>query len=180
MPPEKLPGGPTQDEIMAVSLFKLCLAGSDTVLEIGCGTGKVSVAMAKTAKKVYSLDKRPDAIAVATKTARDAGVQNIEFSCADARDFLKRDRVYDCAFLGGTKDLPAILPVLAKQVKRTIVINAVMVGTLERAVTVLKELGLFTEVVQVQVSRSHDIAGSIMFKPIDPVYIIVGRGAACS
>ncbi|MDD4137384.1 MAG: cobalt-precorrin-6Y C(15)-methyltransferase, partial [Methanoregula sp.] len=109
-----------------------------------------------------------------------AGVQNIEFTCADARDFLKKERVYDCAFLGGTKDLPAILPVLAKQVKRTIVINAVMLGTLERAVTVLKELGLFTEVVQVQVSRSHDIAGSIMFKPIDPVYIIVGRGAACS
>jgi hypothetical protein len=32
----------------------------------------------------------------------------------------------------------------------------------------------------VQVSRSHEIAGSIMFKPIDPVWIIVARGAACS
>ena len=46
----KLPGGPTQDEIMAVSLFKLGLLSTDTVLEIGCGTGKVSVAMAKTGK----------------------------------------------------------------------------------------------------------------------------------
>jgi len=34
--------------------------------------------------------------------------------------------------------------------------------------------------VQVQVSRSHPIAGSIMFKPIDPVFIIVARGTACS
>jgi cobalt-precorrin-6B (C15)-methyltransferase len=176
----KLAGGPTQDEIMAVSLFKLGLLNTDTVLEIGCGTGKVSVAMAKAAKKVYSLDKRTEAVSLATKTARDAGVHNIDFFCMDARDFLKNDRVFDCAFLGGTKGLEEILPVLAKKVKRTIVINAVMVSTLERAVTSLKELGIFIEVVQVQVSRSYDIASSIMFKPIDPVYVIVARGTACS
>ncbi|MGA2918323.1 bifunctional cobalt-precorrin-7 (C(5))-methyltransferase/cobalt-precorrin-6B (C(15))-methyltransferase [Methanoregula sp.] len=176
----KLAGGPTQGEIMAVTLTKLGLLGTDTVLEIGCGTGTVSVAMAKTAKKVYSLDKRPDAISLATETAREARMHNIEFFCLDAVDFLKEDHVFDCAFLGGTQHIAEILPVLAKKVKRTIVINAVMVSTLERAVTTLKGLGIFTEVVQVQVSRSYDIAGSIMFKPIDPVYIIVARGAACS
>lgn len=176
----KLAGGPTQDEIMAVTLTKLGLLGTDTVLEIGCGTGTVSVAMAKTAKKVYSLDKRPDAISLATETAREARMHNIEFFCLDAVDFLKEDHVFDCAFLGGSQHIAEILPVLAKKVKRTIVINAVMLSTLERAVTTLKGLGIFTEVVQVQVSRSYDIAGSIMFKPIDPVYIIVARGAACS
>jgi cobalt-precorrin-6B (C15)-methyltransferase len=175
----KLAGGPTQDEIMAVSLCKLGLHSTDTVLEIGCGTGKVSVAMAKSAKKVYSLDKRPEAVSLAMETARSAGVSNIELFCTDAMDFLKNDHVFDCAFLGGTQNLAEILPVLAKKVKRTIVINAVMVSTLERAVTALKELGIFTEVVQVQVSRSHDIAGSIMFKPINPVYIIVARGVPC-
>jgi cobalt-precorrin-6B (C15)-methyltransferase len=180
MPDPKLLGGPTQDEIMAVSLSKLGLRTSDTVLEVGCGTGKVSVAMAKQAKKVYAVDRRPEAILVAAETARQAGVSTIEFSCMDAMEFLKKDQVFDCAFLGGTKNLSAILPVLAKKVKRTIVINAVMVSTLEQAVVTLKELGLFTEVVQVQVSRSSDIAGSIMFRPIDPVYIIVARGAACS
>lgn len=180
MPEPKLPGGPTQDEIMAVSLFKLGLCPSDTVLEIGCGTGKVSVAMAKRVKKVYALDRRPEAISLATNAARQEGISTIEFSCMDAVDFLRNDQVFDCAFLGGTKNLSAILPVLAGKVKRTIVINAVMVSTLECAVASLKELGIFTEVVQVQVSRSYDIAGSIMFRPIDPVFIIVARGAACS
>lgn len=176
----KLAGGPTQDEVMAVSLFKLGLLSTDTVLEIGCGTGKVSVALAKKVKKVYSLDKRPEAVTLATETARHAGVHTIDFFCTDAVDFLKTDQVFDCAFLGGTKQLAEILPLLSKRVKRTIVINAVMISTLGQAVTSLKELGLFTEVVQIQVSRSHDIAGSIMFRPIDPVYIIVARGAACS
>jgi cobalt-precorrin-6B (C15)-methyltransferase len=180
MPDAKLAGGPTQDEIMAVSLFKLGLCSTDTVLEIGCGTGKVSVAMAKGVKKVYSLDRRPEAVSMAAETARNAGSRNIEFFCIDALDYLRNDQVFDCAFLGGTKNLAEILPVLAKNVKRTIVINAVMLSTLDTAVSTLKGLGIFTEVVQVQVSRSYDIAESIMFRPIDPVYIIVARGAGCS
>ncbi|MFA4876897.1 MAG: methyltransferase domain-containing protein [Methanoregula sp.] len=180
MPDQKLAGGPTQDEIMAVSLAKLGLCSTDTVLEIGCGTGKVSVAMARLSSKVYSLDLRPDAVSMARDTARKSGVNNIEFFNTEATAFLSHDAVYDCAFLGGTKNLPAILPVLAKKVKRTIVINAVLLSTLADSVNALQKLGLFVEVVQVQVSRSHEIAGSLMFKPIDPVYIIVGKGAACS
>lgn len=176
----KLAGGPTQDEIMAVALFKLDLKKTDTVLEIGCGTGKVSVAMAKAAEKVYSIDKRQEAVALAKATAEKAGVKNIEFSYTDATQYLDNDRVYDCAFLGGTSGIGTLLPRIAKKVKRTIVINAVMLSTLDTAVSALKDLGIFSEVVQVQVSRSHDIAGSIMFKPIDPVFIIIARGAACS
>ena len=180
MPGTKLPGGPTQDEVMAVSLQKLGLVSTDTVLEIGCGTGKVSVAMAQAVKKVISIDIRPEAVALATQMAKEAGRKNIEFSCAEATEFLRHDALYDCAFLGGTKNLLAVLPVLSKKVKRTIVINAVLLSTVADAVAALQELGLFVEVVQVQVSRSHAIAGSIMFKPIDPVFVIVGRGMACS
>jgi cobalt-precorrin-6B (C15)-methyltransferase len=136
--------------------------------------------MAKATKKVVSLDLRPEALSLAAETAQNAGARNIEFFCMDARDFMRNDQIFDCAFLGGTKNLVEILPDLAKKVRRTIVINAVMVSTLGHAVTSLKNLGIFSEVVQVQVARSYDIAGSIMFRPIDPVYIIVARGAACS
>ena len=51
-------GGPTQDEIMAVSLFKMGITANDTVLDLGCGTGKVSIAAAGRAKKVYAIDRR--------------------------------------------------------------------------------------------------------------------------
>jgi cobalt-precorrin-6B (C15)-methyltransferase len=164
---------------MAVSLFKLGLRTTDTLLEIGCGTGKVSIAAARTAKKVFSIDKRPEAIRIAEDAAEKAGIMTIEFSCADATDFLKSDRIFDCAFVGGTQQLAEVLPLLAKKVRRTIVVNAVLVSTLANAVTTMKQLGIFSEVVQVQITRSHEIAGSIMFKPIDPVFVIVGKGLAC-
>ncbi|MGA2912162.1 MAG: methyltransferase domain-containing protein [Methanoregula sp.] len=174
-----LAGGQTQDEIMAVSLFKLGLRSTDTLLEIGCGSGKVSIAAAQKAKKVFSIDKRPDAINIARKSAEKAGIQTIEFFCSDAIDFLKSDQTYDCAFVGGTQQLAQILLVLAKKVRRTIVVNAVLLSTLAQTVATMQQIGIFCEVVQVQVARSHEIAGSIMFKPIDPVYVIVGKGIAC-
>lgn len=175
----KLAGGPTQDEIMAVSLSKLGLQSTDTVLEIGCGTGKVSVALASRAKKVFSLDRRPEAVRMAQENASKANATNIEFSCTEAMDFLTGDRTYDCAFLGGTKYIGEILPVLSGKVRRTIVINAVLVSTLADAVGTMQKLGIFSEVVSVNVARSYQIAGSVMFRPIDPVYIITGRGTAC-
>ena len=51
-------GGPTQDEVMAISLFKMGLGPRDTVFDLGCGTGKVSIAAAGLAKKVYAVDRR--------------------------------------------------------------------------------------------------------------------------
>jgi len=59
------------------------------------------------------------------------------------------------------------------------VVNAVLLSTLAQTVATMQQIGIFCEVVQVQVARSHEIAGSIMFKPIDPVYVIVGKGIAC-
>jgi len=175
----KLAGGPTQDEIMAVSLFKLGLRSTDTLLEIGSGTGKVSIAAASRVTKIYSVDKRPEAIEIARGAARESSACNIEFFCSDASDFLKSDRIYDCAFVGGTQHLPQVIPVLTEKVRRTIVINAVLLNSLNQAVVIMQQLGIFCEVVQVQVARSHEIAGSIMFRPIDPVYVIVGKGTAC-
>jgi len=136
--------------------------------------------MARHAKSVTAIDIRPEAVACAEKTARDAGAGNIRFSTMEATAFLEHAGEFDCAFVGGSRNLLSILPALAKRVKRTIVINAVLLSTVADAVAAMQELGIFVEVVQVQVSRSHELAGSLMFKPIDPVWIIIGRGSRCS
>jgi cobalt-precorrin-6B (C15)-methyltransferase len=173
-------GGPTQDEILAVSLFKMNITSSDTVLDLGCGTGKVAIAAALRAKKVYAIDRRPEAIAYAQKAAQEAGAANIEFFCGEAADFLASAPLFDCAFVGGSQQIETFLPVLAKKVRRVIVVNAVLVSTLATVTATMQALGIFREAVNVQVSRSCALGKSFMFKPIDPVYIIVGAGAACS
>jgi cobalt-precorrin-6B (C15)-methyltransferase len=180
MSPSKMPGGPTQDEVMAVALFKLGLRAGDLMIDAGCGSGKVSIAAARIAANVCAIDRSPEVIRSAKNMASRKGVKNIEFVCAEVSKFLADDdRAFDCAFVGGSHGLAEFLPVLAKRVQRTIVMNAVLVSTLHNAVNTMQELGIFSEVVHVQVARSHGIAGSIRFQPINPVYVIVGKGTAC-
>jgi cobalt-precorrin-6B (C15)-methyltransferase len=174
-----LKGGPTQDEVMAVSLAKLDLRPGARVADIGCGTGKVSIAAAGLADRVYAIDRRPEAIAYARRRAEDAGARNIDFFEGDAVDVLAGIGTIDCAFVGGSRRLPEVLDILAGKVTGRIVVNAVMVETLHEAIRSMKRLGIFSEAVHLQVARSADIAGGVMFKPCNPVYIIVG-GVPCS
>jgi cobalt-precorrin-6B (C15)-methyltransferase len=171
-----LPGGPTKDEIVAVSLAKLALRPGDIFADIGCGTGRIAVAAAPQVKHVYAVDLRPEAVSCSRQLAE--GVSNIEISCENGVDLLKRITRLDAAFVGGSKDLSPVLSLLAEKKVRTVVVNAVLLSTLSEAVSVLQQLSMFREVVQVMVSRSSALAGSIMFRPLDPVFIIVG-GSPC-
>ncbi|MDD3933064.1 MAG: precorrin-6Y C5,15-methyltransferase (decarboxylating) subunit CbiT [Methanoculleus sp.] len=174
-----LKGGPTQDEVMAVSLAKLGIRPGDRVADVGCGTGKVAIAASKVAERVYAIDQRPEAVTYARQEAAVAGAGNIEFFEGDAVDVLPGIGRLDAAFVGGSRRLPEILDLLAANVQGRIVVNAVMVGTLSEAIASMQRLGIFIEAVHLQVSRSAGIAGGMMFKPVNPVYIIVG-GAGCS
>ncbi|MDD2472515.1 MULTISPECIES: precorrin-6Y C5,15-methyltransferase (decarboxylating) subunit CbiT [unclassified Methanoculleus] len=174
-----LKGGPTQDEVMAVSLAKLKIRPGDRVADVGCGTGKVAIAASKIAEHVYAIDKRSEAIACARGEAAAVGAGNIEFFEGDAVDILPGIGRLDAAFVGGSRRLPEVLALLADAVQGRIVVNAVMVGTLSEAIASMQRLGIFVEAVHLQVSRSAEIAGGVMFKPINPVYVIVG-GSGCS
>ncbi len=173
-----LPGGPTRDEIMAVSLQKLGLRSGDIVVDIGCGTGKVAVHAAPFVQKVYAVDIREEAIACTREEVARCGISNIEVSCEHGADLIMRLPHIDCAFIGGSRDLSRVLSLLAGKQVRSVVVNAVLLSTLHEAVSTMEELGIFREVVQVMVSRSSALAGGLMFRPLDPVFIITG-GAPC-
>jgi len=174
----EIPGGPTKDEIMAISLFKLGLCPEDTFADIGCGTGKISLAASYSAQQVYAIDRREEAIAAAREHAEQAGARNITFIHGDAVDFLASADRIDCAFVGGSGNLERVLRQLHTRGTRSIVINAVQIETVHKAISTLQTLGIFKEAIHVQVSRSSTIGGGIMFRPINPVYIICG-GSPC-
>lgn len=174
-----LKGGPTQDEVMAVSLAKLGIRPGDRVVDVGCGTGKVAIAASRMSERVYAIDRRSEAVAYARAEAARAGAGNVEFLEGDAVEVLPGIGRLDAAFVGGSRRLPEVLDLLADQVRGRIVVNAVMVETLQSAIASMQRLGIFVEAVHLQVSRSAGIADGVMFKPINPVYIVVG-GAGCS
>jgi cobalt-precorrin-6B (C15)-methyltransferase len=171
----ELRGGPTQDEIMAISLFKLDIREGDVMADIGCGTGKVAVAAAARAGRVIAVDRRPEAIRCAREAIRQAGASNIDLLEGEATDVLRNVGRLDCAFVGGSGSIEEVLEMLAERVGGRIVVNAVLLETMQAAVAAMKRLGIFEEVVHVQVARSRPLAGGMMLTPIHPVFVIVGR-----
>ncbi|NOR48257.1 MAG: precorrin-6Y C5,15-methyltransferase (decarboxylating) subunit CbiT [Methanosarcinaceae archaeon] len=173
-------GGPTKPEIIAVSLSKLNLKDGSTFIDIGCGTGAVSIEASKIARnlRIYAVDARAEAIEVAAQNFEAHGLTDVTLLHGEASSILndKTDiETIDYVFVGGTKNIRQVLGILCEKNVRRIVVNAVRIETVVRTIEAMQELGIFDEVLHVAVSRGSPIAGETMFKPENPVYIIVGK-----
>ena len=62
------------------------LTGEETVLDLYCGTGTITLCMASKAKKVIGAEIVAPAIRNAKENAKRNGVENAEFFCGDAAD----------------------------------------------------------------------------------------------
>lgn len=172
-------GGPTKDEILAISLFKLGLSQTDTFADLGCGTGRVSIEASKQVKTVYAVDRRDEACSWTKRQAEIQERKNIHIHLDENASFLKTIDTLDTAFVGGSQGLAEVIEGLANLSVRSLVINAVMLETVNTAVSTLKNNGMFREVIMANIARSHPIGSGIMFKPLDPVYIICGGSDKC-
>ncbi len=171
---EIVQGGPTKPEIAAIAISKLNLSNKDVFADVGCGTGSISIMAAKLARQVYAIDDREEAIIAARKNILDENIENIELLKGEAPPVLDKLPPLDCAFVGGTRNIEGILQVLKKKVRGRIVVNAVRIQTVSTIIETMQELGIFQEAIHVQVSKSYPLAGEIIFKPLNPVYILVG------
>ena len=66
------------------------LTGTETVLDLYCGTGTITLALAKKAKRVIGVEIIPAAIRDARENAARNAVENAEFFCADASQAAKQ------------------------------------------------------------------------------------------
>lgn len=64
------------------------LTGKETVWDLYCGIGTITLSMAKTAGKVYGVEIIPDAIEDAKANAKRNGITNAEFMCGKAEEVL--------------------------------------------------------------------------------------------
>lgn len=62
----------------------------ETVLDMYCGAGTISLYLAKRAGKVIGAEIIPEAIENAKKNAKNNGIENAEFICADASEAAER------------------------------------------------------------------------------------------
>lgn len=170
-----LSASPTKPETIAIVISKLNLAPDCVFCDIGCGTGAVSIAASNFAGEIYAIDIRAEATREAERNFRDAGISDrATLVHGEASRMIADLPEIDCAFVGGTKNIEDVLRELCTRLRGRVVANAARIETAARIIKCMKSLGIFEEVLHVQVSKGYELAGETAFKPMNPVYIVVG------
>ena len=82
---------PIQTELLYGKAVELAgLKGDETVLDLYCGIGTISLFFARKAKKVFGVEIVPEAIADAKKNAARNGITNAEFAVGAAEEVIPR------------------------------------------------------------------------------------------
>ncbi|MEG1733075.1 MAG: 23S rRNA (uracil(1939)-C(5))-methyltransferase RlmD [Longicatena sp.] len=81
---------PKQTEVLYGKALEFAnLKGNETVLDLYCGVGTISMFLAQKAKKVIGIEIVPQAIEDAKNNAKLNNISNIEFICSDAATIAK-------------------------------------------------------------------------------------------
>ena len=171
---DKVRGGPTKLEIAHLSLQKLEPRRGDVFLDVGCGTGLISILASEWASKVYAVDGCEEAVRTAEKNIQRCGATNIQVIKGEAPDVLRTLEKVDCAFVGGTKRIEETLEVLSEIVTRKVVVNVARLEVASLVVEKMKELSIFKEALLVQISKGYELMGGLAFRAYNPVFVIVG------
>lgn len=82
---------PVQTEVLYGKAVEMAdLKGDETVLDLYCGIGTISLFFARKVKKVFGVEIVPEAIADARKNAERNGITNAEFAVGAAEEVIPR------------------------------------------------------------------------------------------
>lgn len=172
----------TKEEVRWVSVSRLAVRPSDTVWDVGAGTGAVTLELARKAHDgvVYAIERNPDAVALLHENRAKLGGYNVRIVEGKAPDALADLPAPDCVFVGGSGGRIREILALAQEKNPAVrvVVNAIALETLFAAQTALHELGFAEiEVTQLAAARGKSVGAYTMLTANNPVFILSGRGA---
>ena len=168
----------TKQEVRAAALAKLAVTPTDTLWDVGAGTGSVSVELALTAPagQVYAVECDPEACILIQKNREKFAAYNLTLIEGKAPKALDDLPAPDAVFIGGTKgNMDTVInAVLHKNPAARLCIAAIALETLSAAVAALTAHGLAAEVTQISVSRTKAAGSLHLLMANNPVFLITG------
>jgi precorrin-6Y C5,15-methyltransferase (decarboxylating) len=170
----------TKQEIRAVTLAKLQIQNDLVLWDIGAGSGSVSIEASNLMPngKVFALEKNPQYLTFIRENLKKFAAKNVMLVEAYAPEGIDELPNPDRVFIGGSGGmLDDIIDAVDKRLKPdgVIVLNAVTLDTLTKAVEFLEDHGYTVEVTCVNVSKTVSLTEYKMFEAHNPVYIISAR-----
>lgn len=166
----------TKEEVRAISINKLNLKDKKTFLDIGAGTGSVSVEVAYNYPHidVISIECKEKAIDLINKNVEKFNLDNIKVLKGYAP--LDIGRKVDSIFIGGSgPNLREILEWSKMNLNKngTLVANFIIIDTFYKTLNLLRELGFKDiEASVLNVAKLEKLGKGEYFKPLNPIYIL--------
>lgn len=172
----------TKQEVRAVALAKLRLTATDTVWDVGAGTGSVSIEAALVARagSVWAVERNAAGVRLIRENADAFGCGNVHAVPGVAPDALVKLPVPDAVFVGGSAgELPSIVEAaLEKNSQVRLCVPCVTVETLTEACTLLSGSRFKGfEACQVSAARAEAVGSHHLMKAQNPVFLVSARGA---
>lgn len=166
----------------AVALAKLRLTATDTVWDVGAGTGSVSIEAALVARagSVWAVERNAAGVRLIRENADAFGCGNVHAVPGVAPEALAKLPVPDAVFVGGSAgELPSIVEAaLEKNSQVRLCVPCVTVETLTEACVLLSGSRFKGfEACQVSAARAEAVGSHHLMKAQNPVFLVSARGA---
>ena len=169
----------TKEEIRAIQISKGRLCAGQTILDIGCGSGSVTVEAAiqvEESGKVIGVDIDPNAIELTEKNLKKFGITNYQLVKGNAKEKILELPEADTVFIGGTGgDTRDIVELCQNKIKSggRIVIGVILIETLYSVLQTIEKLD-FTEIdiTQITIGKSRKTSTGTMMLARNPVTVI--------
>ncbi|SET24031.1 cobalt-precorrin 7 C15-methyltransferase [Natronincola peptidivorans] len=170
----------TKEEVRAVVMGKLRLQEEHIFVDVGAGTGSVSIEAAlKLSKgKVYAIEYKEEALELLEINKNTFEINNLNIMRGRAEIELKKIASFDRIFVGGSSGaLPEVLDYAHQHLtpEGRIVITAVTIETLNQGLQGLKTKGFQEiEVISVGISKGRFTGNYTLMEAQNSVYVISG------
>ena len=171
----------TKLEVRAVALAKLRLTATDTVWDVGAGTGSVSIEAALVARagSVWAVERNAAGVRLIRENADAFGCGNVHAVPGVAPEALAKLPVPDAVFVGGSAgELPSIVEAaLEKNSQVRLCVPCVTVETLTEACALLSGSRFKGfEACQVSAARAEAVGSHHLMKAQNPVFLVSAHG----
>jgi len=169
----------TKEEVRTIQISKARLKPGQTVFDIGCGSGSISIEAAfqvESSGKVLAIDYDENAIELTKKNIDKFGLSNISVISGNAKEKILELEEADAIFIGGTGvDTKEIVEISQNKLKSggRIVIGTILIETLYSVLQILEKLQFESvDITQVTIAKSRKTSTGTMMLARNPVTII--------
>jgi cobalt-precorrin-6B (C15)-methyltransferase len=166
----------TKEDIRAIALSKLRLKEGHSAIDIGCGSGSITVELClQTRGTVYAIDFDQKAVELTKKNLQKFGAK-AEVILGKAQDVLPKLPQVDAIIVGGTwGDTRQVIQLAVGRLKKggRLVIDTILIETMYQALAAINKMQLAeVDVTQVTIAKARKVTTGTMMLARNPVMII--------